>query len=149
MTTTLQQKIEALVLPILERMGYKLWGCSCQLHQKQRLLRIYIDKPDGIGLEDCEQVSRAVSAALDVDDVIAEQYRLEISSPGFPKPLFYPWQYQENMGHKVKLKLFRLQEGSRWLSGEIIDLNEHEVTLRVEEKSLVVAWSNITKAFLD
>ncbi|MDQ5884350.1 MAG: ribosome maturation factor RimP, partial [Pseudomonadota bacterium] len=93
MTSNIQQKIEELVLPILERMGYKLWGCQCILNQKQRLIRLFIDKPEGILLTDCEQVSHAVSAIFDVEDVLNEQYRLEVSSPGLPKPLFYPWQY--------------------------------------------------------
>lgn len=149
MTSNLQEKIESLVLPILQRMGYKLWGCQCQLHQKQRLIRIFIDKPEGILLSDCEQVSHAVSAALDVEDFIVEQYRLEISSPGLPKPLFYPWQYQENIGHQVKIKLFRLMDGHRWLSGNIVAANEKELTLMQDNNSYIVSWANITKAFLD
>jgi ribosome maturation factor RimP len=149
MTSNLQEKIEALVLPILERMGYKLWGCQCQLHQKQRLIRIFIDKPEGILLTDCEQVSHAVSAVLDVEDVIADQYRLEISSPGLPKPLFYPWQYQENIGHQAKIKLFRLMDGHRWLSGKIIAANDKELTLEQNDNAYTVSWTNITKALLD
>jgi ribosome maturation factor RimP len=149
MTLNTQQKIEALVLPILERMGYKLWGCQCQFNQNQRLIRIFIDKSEGIQLTDCEQVSHAVSAALDVEDMIVDQYRLEISSPGLPKPLFYPWQYQENLGTKIKVKLIRLVEGHRWLQGEIIAANENELTIAHDGVNYQIAWSNISKAFID
>jgi ribosome maturation factor RimP len=149
MTSNIQQKIEALVLPIVERMGYKLWGCQCLLNQKQRLIRIFIDKPQGIVLTDCEQVSHAISAVLDVEDVLADQYRLEISSPGIPKPLFYPWQYQENMGKKIKLKLVRVMDGHRWLIGDIISTNVHELTMSHDGLSFQVAWANISKAFIE
>ncbi|HBB52785.1 MAG TPA: ribosome maturation factor RimP [Legionellales bacterium] len=149
MTSNIQQKIEALVLPIMERMGYKLWGCQCLLNQKQRLIRIFIDKPDGILLTDCEQVSHAVSAVLDVEDVLADQYRLEISSPGLPKPLFYPWQYQESVGQKVRIKLIRVIDGHRWLIGDIISTNEQELSVQHEGVVYQVAWANISKAFIE
>ena len=149
MASTIQQKIEALVLPILERMGYKLWGCQCLLHQKQRLLRIFIDKQDGIVLSDCEQVSHALSAALDVDNVIEDHYRLEISSPGLPKPLFYPWQYQENLGKTVKLKLIRVIEDHRWLEGQVVVVEQDSLSLATKDKVFKILWNNISKAHLE
>ena len=149
MAENIQQRIEDLILPILERMGYKLWGCQCLLHQKQRLIRIFIDKPEGILVSDCEQVSHAVSAVFDVDDVIADQYRLEISSPGIPKPFFYPWQYQENIGKVVKIKLLRVIDEHRWLVGKIVSTDEQSVTMIHEDKEYKIAWANITKAHLE
>ena len=149
MTSNIQQKIEALVLPILERMGYKLWGCQCVLNQKQSLIRIFIDKTDGILLTDCEQVSHAISAVFDVEDILNDQYRLEVSSPGLPKPLFYPWQYQENIGQPIKLKLIRVMEGHRWLQGEIVAVSEQALTMLHDGESYCVAWSNISKAFIN
>lgn len=148
MTSNIQQKIEALVLPILERMGYKLWGCQCILNQKQRLIRIFIDKQEGILLTDCEQVSHAVSAVFDVEDVLSEQYRLEVSSPGLPKPLFYPWQYQENIGQLVKVKLIRVMEGHRWLQGEVVAADDQYLTMLHDGDTTQVPWSNISKAFI-
>ena len=149
MTSNIQQKIEALVLPILQRMGYKLWGCQCILNDKQRLIRIFIDKADGILLTDCEQVSHAVSAVFDVEDVLTEQYRLEVSSPGLPKPLFYPWQYQENIGQPVRVKLIRVMEGRRWLQGEIVAVDDQDLTMLHDDETCRVAWSNISKAFIN
>jgi ribosome maturation factor RimP len=149
MTSNIQQKIEELVLPILERMGYKLWGCQCLLHQKQPLIRIYIDKLGGILLSDCEQVSHAVSAAMDVEDVIAAHYRLEVSSPGCPKPLFYPWQYQENIGNLVRVKLLRVIDAHRWLVGTIVSADEQTICIQCADKPYTVNWENITKASLE
>jgi len=149
MTLNTQQKIETLVIPILDRMGYKLWGCQCEFKQKQGLVRIFIDKPEGILLSDCEQVSHAVSAAIDVEDCIPFQYRLEISSPGLPKPLFYPWQYHENNGAVVKVKLIRALEGKRWLKGVIRVVNNDDFSLEQEGNVVQIAWTNISKAFID
>ena len=148
MAENIQKRIEDLILPILERMGYKLWGCQCLLHQKQRLIRIFIDKPEGILVSDCEQVSHAVSAVFDVDDVIADQYRLEISSPGIPKPLFYPWQYQDNIDEVVKIKLLRVIDEQRWIVGKIVSTDEQSVTVMHQDKEYQIAWANITKAHL-
>ena len=149
MTSSIQQKIEELILPILTRMGYKLWGCQCLLHHRQRMIRIFIDKPDGITLTDCEQVSHAVSAVFDVEDIFPEQYRLEISSPGFPRPLFYPWQYQENIGNTAKVKLLRVMDGQRWLQGVIMAADEQSLTLEHQDMKYVINWSNISKANLE
>lgn len=149
MTSNIQHKIEALVLPILTRMGYKLWGCQCLLHQKQRLIRIFIDKPGGILLSDCEQVSHAVSAVFDVEDVITEHYRLEISSPGFPRPLFYTWQYQESIGQIVKVKLIRMVDTHRWLIGKVVAADDKNLSLEFGDKLHHISWDNISKAQLE
>jgi ribosome maturation factor RimP len=149
MTSSIKEKIEKLVLPILERMGYILWGCQCLLSQKQPLIRIYIDKPEGILIDDCEKVSQAISAVFDVEDVIAEHYRLEISSPGLPKPLFYSWQFQNYIGKPVKLKLIRVIDGHRWVNGLIQSVKDQIIEIEMADKVYPILWSNISKANLD
>jgi ribosome maturation factor RimP len=149
MTSNIKDRIEKLVLPILERLGYKLWGCQCLLSQKQPLIRIFIDKPEGILIDDCEKASRAISAVFDVEDVISLQYRLEISSPGLPKPLFYPWQYQENIGKQAKIKLIRVIEGNRWISGIILTAKDEFVEIQMADQVYPINWTNISKATLD
>lgn len=149
MTSNIKEKIEKLVLPILDRMGYKLWGCQCLLSQKQPLIRIYIDKTEGILIDDCEKASHAISAVFDVEEVIADHYRLEISSPGLPRPLFYPWQFQQNLGKKCKIKLIRVIDGHRWINGLIKSANDESVVIEMLEKPFSITWSNISKANLD
>jgi ribosome maturation factor RimP len=82
MISSTKEKIETLVLPILERMGYTLWGCQCLLSHKQPLIRIFIDKPAGILVDDCEQASHAISAVFDVEDIISltEFYEIEANT---------------------------------------------------------------------
>ena len=149
MTSSIKEKIEKLVLPILERMGYILWGCQCVLSQKQPLIRIYIDKPEGILIDDCEKASHAISAVFDVEDVIADHYRLEISSPGLPKPLFYPWQFQKYIGKPVKIKLIRVIDEHRWINGMIQSVKDETVEIEMANKAYLISWSNISKANLD
>jgi ribosome maturation factor RimP len=146
---TIQEKIENLAGPIVERLGFKLWGCQCIVHLKQRLIRIYIDKPEGILLSDCEQVSYAISAALDVDNLISEHYRLEISSPGLPRPLFYLWQYQENIEKTVHVKLLRTIDGHRKLHGKILSVTNGCIVIDGETGRYEVEISNVAKAHLD
>ena len=149
MISSTKEKIETLVLPILERMGYTLWGCQCLLSHKQPLIRIFIDKPAGILVDDCEQASHAISAVFDVEDIISDHYRLEISSPGLPRPLFYPWQFQENIGKFAKIKLIRLIDGHRWINGLIKSVNNETVEVEMADKAYPILWSNISKANLE
>ena len=149
MISSTKEKIELLVHPILERMGYTLWGCQCLLSQKQPLIRIYIDKAEGILVDDCEQASHAISAVFDVENIINDHYRLEISSPGLPRPLFYPWQFQENIGKMAKIKLIRLVDGHRWINGLIKTVNDETVEVDMADKSYPISWPNISKANLD
>lgn len=144
----LRDDIEQLLKPTIEDMGYVLWGCEYLAQGKHSLLRIYIDKENGIGIEDCEQVSRQVSALLDVEDPISGNYSLEISSPGIPRPLFSPWQYQAQVGQMVQLKVFRPINGVRKFTGAIVSANENTLVLDINGKQQDFLFSNIAKANL-
>lgn len=140
--------IQQLLEPLVSSMGYDLWGCEHLSQGRHSLLRIYIDKEDGISISDCEAVSKRVSALLDVEDPISGNYSLEISSPGIPRPLFYASQYQRYIGHNVAIKLYKPLNGSRKLNGLILSVNEETVTLKVGEQSIDVSLSLIVKANL-
>lgn len=144
----IQTEVEQLVKPTIESMGYVLWGCEYLPQGKHSLLRIYIDKADGIGIEDCEKVSRQVSAILDVEDPISGNYHLEISSPGIPRPLFYHWQYGLYIGSVVQIKLYQPIAGKRKFSGTIVSADENTVVLAQGEQVQVFSYSNIVKANL-
>ncbi|VVM28577.1 FIG000325: clustered with transcription termination protein NusA, partial [uncultured Gammaproteobacteria bacterium] len=81
-------KIEVLIRPVIEDMGYELVGVEYVASGKHSILRVYIDSDQGIGLNDCETVSRQLSSIFDVEDPIMTQYNLEVSSPGVERPLF-------------------------------------------------------------
>lgn len=144
----IQRDIEALIQPLLEALGYIFWGSEYQTQQGGALLRIYIDKPDGIRLEDCEYVSRQVSALLDVEDPISGRYALEVSSPGIPRPLFKPGQYAAYLGQAVQLRLGRPMNGSRKMTGEIVHVNDETLTLQIGEEQVCIPFSYIMKAQL-
>lgn len=144
----IQDEIELLLRPIVDHMGYELWGCEYLAQGKHSLLRVYIDKEDGIGIEDCEQVSREVSATLDVEDPIPGNYSLEVSSPGIPRPIFRHWQYQRYIGHEAHIKLFKPVAGTRKFTGIIISANEGTLVLDIDGTQQDFLFSNIVKANL-
>jgi ribosome maturation factor RimP len=144
----IQEKIEQLIQPAIESMGYELWGCEYLAQGKHSLLRIYIDKADGIGVADCEKVSHQVSALLDVEDPVPGNYSLEISSPGIPRPLFRNSQYQRYAGLQVEIKLFKPVEGQRKFVGAIVSADESTLILDIGGNQQEFLFSNIVKAYL-
>ncbi len=144
----IEQDIEQLVHPSIEDMGIELWGIEYQKQGRSGLLRIYIDKPEGVVLDDCERVSRQVSALLDVHDPIPGQYQLEISSPGMPRPLFYPEQYARYLGEEVQVRLNVPVNGRRKIVGVIKAAEEDALMLMEEDNEHTLLFSNILKAHL-
>ncbi|KTD76251.1 ribosome maturation factor RimP [Legionella waltersii] len=144
----INEELVRLVEPSINDMGYELWGCEYLSQGKHSLLRIYIDKSDGIGIEDCQAVSRQVSAILDVEDPIQGNYNLEISSPGIPRPLFSSWQYERYLGHAVDVKVFKPVNGKRKFHGTIHAVNENEIVLDINGEHQELYISNIVRAYL-
>ncbi|MDF1645728.1 MAG: ribosome maturation factor RimP [Legionellaceae bacterium] len=144
----IQQDIEQLVRPSIEAMGIELWGIEYQRQGRSGLLRIYIDKPEGVVVDDCQRVSYQVSAVLDVNDPIPGQYQLEISSPGMPRPLFYAEQYTRYLGDEVQIRLNVPLDGRRNIVG-IIQAVEGDALFLVEgDIKHTFLFSNIIKAHL-
>ncbi len=144
----IQREIEQLIQPTLESMGYELWGCEYLSQGKHSLLRVYIDKADGIGIEDCEKTSRQISAILDVEDPISGNYSLEVSSPGIPRPLFHSNQYERYVGMEVQIKLFKPVSAQRKFVGTIVSADEQTLVLTIDNKQQDFLFSNIVKANL-
>ncbi|MCU0989705.1 MAG: ribosome maturation factor RimP [Xanthomonadales bacterium] len=92
--------------PLVEALGYEFVGLEHHSNPKSPALVIYIDRPDGIAVEDCERVSREVAAVLDVEDPIPGHYNLEISSPGLDRPLFTLEQFERFTGQLAQVSLF-------------------------------------------
>ena len=124
-------KIVALINPVIEDIGYELLGVEYVASGKHSILRLYIDSANGIGVDDCEVVSRQVSAIMDVEDPITGQYSLEVSSPGIERPLFTLAHYQRFLGHDISLRLFRPIEGRRKFTGSIGSINEVNETMEL------------------
>ena len=144
----IQNDIEQMLKPLVDDLGYELWGCEYLSQGKHSVLRIYIDKETGIGIEDCEKVSKQVSAILDVEDPIPANYSLEVSSPGIPRPLFKKDQYYRYIGEEIQIRLFKPMNGSRKLAGKIAAINDDVLIVKNGDEQLEVQFSHIVKAYL-
>ena len=124
-------KVFSIINPSIEDLGYELLGIEYVPSGKHSILRLYIDSEDGIGVDDCEIVSRQVSAIMDVEDPITGQYNLEVSSPGIERPLFVVAHYLRFLGHDVRLRTFRPIEGRRNFTGAIGSVSEKSNSLEL------------------
>ncbi len=124
-------KITDLINPVVEDMGYELVGVEYVSSGKHSILRIYIDTEHGIGIEDCVKVSHQLSAIFDVEDPIATQYNLEVSSPGIERPLFNIGHYQRFLGHDINLRMVRPIDGQRKFRGTISSVSEVNNTIEL------------------
>jgi ribosome maturation factor RimP len=146
------QDIVALLAPTVGSLGLELLGAEYLPSPGGAMLRLYIDVPAGeerqVGIEDCEAVSREVSAQLDVADPISGHYTLEVSSPGVDRPLFTPAQFERFRGEQAKVGLKLPQDGRRRLQGRIERVEGGTIVLGVDGAEIAVAADNIDKARL-
>lgn len=133
---------------VVEAMGYEFVGCELLRQGKRSLLRVYIDSPKGITLDDCSTVSYQISAMLDVEDPIQGEYNLEISSPGIDRPLFDLEHYKKYVGKKVKIRLQAPIDNRRNIVGVLLKVEEMNIHLLADAEELVVPFSEIEKAKL-
>ena len=144
------EQIAELIAPTVEALGLELWGIELQQQGKYSLLRIYIEnREDGVGIEDCEKVSRQVSALLDVEDPISGEYTLEVSSPGMDRPLFTAEQFGLYVGKTVNIRLRTAMQGRRKFKGVIERVNEGVVDLLVDGESVAIQLTDLDKANID
>lgn len=141
-----QQLLESLIEPVVEGLGFECWLVEFVAQGRHSLLRIYIDKEDGITLEDCEAVSRQVSGVLDVEDPISVEYTLEVSSPGMDRPLAKPEHFEKFAGHKAEIRLRMAFEGKRKHTGVLKGLEGSDVVLVVGEEEYLLPIESIEKA---
>ena len=142
------QKLNVVLQPLVEDRGYEFIGLEYNSNPKHSVLRVYIDREDGVGIEDCETVSREVAALLDVKDPIRSQYNLEISSPGLDRPLFTPAHYAEFAGSEAQITLFAPHEGRRKFKGPILGADENSVCIEQDGVEVTLGFDNIAKAKL-
>lgn len=147
--TNAQTRMVALLEPVVEALGYELTDLELNFSGRRGVLRLFIDlagtavapgdgavdevsEPIGISLEDCEAVSRQVSAVLDVEDPIQRDYDLEVSSPGMDRKLVKPAHFDRFAGHAVKGRLRRVIDGRRRFTGMLVGRQGALVTIRVD-----------------
>lgn len=146
----IQQQLTDLLGPTINALGYELLGIEYISQGRHSLIRIFIDSENGIGLQDCEQVSRQVSGILDVEDPISGEYNLEVSSPGIDRPFFTAEQFAQFMKMPVKIRLARKVAGRRKLKGYIegVDNNIIRITELNTDEQFTIDINDIEKANL-
>ena len=136
------------IAPAVEALGLELWGIE-QLRQGRRVtLRIFIDCLSGVTVDDCERVSRQVSAILDVEDPIQGEYTLEVSSPGIERPLFSLPQYERYIGAEVNVRLRIPVDGRRRFRGVLEQVTMDRIALLVDGATVEMPHSDIERAGL-
>lgn len=145
------EQIRQLLEPILESLGLSLWELEFQKQGSKWLLRVYIDREaSGVTLEDCEAVSRDLSAALDVEDFISQAYTLEVSSPGLDRTLSKPEHYIRFLGSTIKVKTYQQINGQKVFRGKLLGLVNEIATVELESGTLMeIPLHVIAKASLE
>ncbi len=143
---TLEQKLTEILQSSVEDLGYELWGIECQRAGRYLTVRLFIDKEGGVTIDDCADVSRQVSAVLDVEDPIAEKYNLEVSSPGLDRPLFTLAQYQRFIGQEIVVHLRIPMSDRRKWQGVLEKIEGDMLTLVVDGQPQIFVFGNIQKA---
>ena len=133
---TYEQKAEALILPIVEAQGFELVDVEYVKEGSNYYLRAYIDKPQGITVDDCEVVSRAFSQMLDEEDFIEEAYIMEVSSPGLGRPLKKEKDYKRSMGKELEIRTYRAVNREKEFYGILTAYDENSVTIDCEGEEI-------------
>ena len=144
----LYDKLEALIEPTVRGYGFNLWGVEYSPFGGSALLRVFIDGPKGVTLDDCARVSDQISALLDVEDPIPCVYRLEVSSPGLDRVLFHIEQYQHFIGQKLKLRLQWPLHGQRNFRGILEASDADTIRLNVDGNTFCIPMNAIKRARL-
>jgi ribosome maturation factor RimP len=144
----LRERVIALIEPLLERLGYELVDLEYAAGRAHATLRFFIDKPAGVSLEDCEDVSREISAVLDVEDPIPSAYTLEVSSPGFDRVLRTRAHFERFAGERVHVELKTPRDGRRRYTGMLRTVADEGLTLEVDQETVSVPFDEIGRARL-
>jgi ribosome maturation factor RimP len=148
MTATLRERLIVLIEPLLGRLGYELVELEYAAGRSNAVVRLFIDRPEGISIEDCERVSREAAALLDVEDPIPTAYTLEVSSPGFDRVLRTPAHFARFVGERVFVELRAPRDGRRRYTGTLLTADESGITVEVDKQKVEVPFGEIGKARL-
>ena len=131
--------------PVADSLGYMLWDVEYVKEGADMILRITIDKPEGVDIEDCEKMARAVDPIIDEADPIEVSYKMEVSSPGIERSLTRPEHFTACMGEKIEVKLYAPIDGKKQIVGILTAADEKTVTVTVDEDTVVLEKSAVAK----
>jgi len=140
-------ELRPLLEPVVERLGYELIHVTLG-GSKTKALRMYIDAPGGITVDDCERVSRKVSDVLDVEDFIDSEYTLEVSSPGLDRPLVKKEHFEQVQGKDVSIRMQGLHLGRRKFRGSLLEVHSDAILVEVDGEAYELLYSEMQRANL-
>lgn len=139
--------LEAVIIPVVTGLGYEFIGLEYLAQGKHSVLRIYIDRPGGVRIDDCERVSRQLSSVLDVEaQLVRGEYNLEVSSPGVDRKIFAVEQFPQFVGKKVHVTLHTPLDGQRNFNGILNEVADQKLLLDVNGKVVSVEYANVAQA---
>lgn len=139
-------ELKALLEPVVTGMGFLFWGVEYVSQGKHSTLRVFIDHEDGINVDQCADVSHQISAVMDVEDPISQNYTLEVSSPGMDRPLFTLDQFAAYVGEWVHVRLRAPFEGRRKFKGVLTAIEDQDVCVTVDGTDYLLPVESIEKA---
>ncbi len=139
-------QIEELITPTIEALQAQVWGVEYLSQGKYSLLRIYIEREEGVSVDLCAEASRHVSDLLDVEEIMPEAYTLEVSSPGMDRLLFKPEQYEAHVGEKLDVRLSYPFEGRKKMVGLLAGIEDNSVVLQLDSDEYLLPLENVQKA---
>ena len=146
--TAMDERVAQIITPVIEDMGFELVRIRI-MGGEMKTLQIMADKPQGgIEVDDCADISSAVSAVLDVEDRISDAYNLEVSSPGIDRPLTRLKDFEMFEGYEAKLETHDMIDGRRRLKGELAGVEGTEVLINVEEGTIGLEFDWLSDAKL-
>ena len=146
---TVIERVREFAESLLPAMGLELFDVQFRREGHGWVLRLVVDKEDGVTLDDCSQVSRETSDFLDVEDIIDHPYHLEVSSPGLERPLRSTVECRRHLGKKVRIKLKEEIDSQRVIIGELVTAEQDELTVLSEGGTTYnIEWDNVQKARL-
>ncbi len=148
MKENLIKQLITLIEPIVTKLNYELYHLEFVKEGGENYLRIYIDDEKGIGLDDCEKVSRTISDMLDEVDPIEESYYLEVSSPGIDRELHNDKHFERYINSEVEIKLSSLFNGSKKYEGVLIGFNNDSINIENDGKQIDIPREKINKVKL-
>lgn len=146
----MKDKLFGLLEPVVVGLGYELLEVEWASSGRSSLVRVFIDRTDGggIGLDDCERASRAIGAVLESEDPIGHEYQLEVSSPGFDRPLRTAAHFERFAGSEARIELAAPLEGRRRFRGRLGPVSDGMVSIEVDRKEWKLPLAGISKARL-
>lgn len=144
----MSRQVWRIVQPTVERLGYEFVGTEYIRHGGRNTLRVFIDTPAGVTLEDCEAVSHQLSGVLDVEDPLGGAYDLEVSSPGLDRPLFREEDFRRFAGERVKIRTTVPRDGRRNYTGTLLGIEHGRVCVQVDRETFELDYDEIERARL-